>query len=268
MGTYRTAQLARIAGVHPNTVRLYEKLGFIPAAQRQPNGYRVFTELHLRQMLLARTALQIELLQRGLRKKIVCAVRLSAAGRYDEALALAQGYLDGIEAERRNAEEAVRIAQGILARPSEAARAPLRRSEAAQELGLTAETLRNWERNGLVSSMRGEGGFRVYAPQELRTLKVIRALRCAGYSLEAILRMLQQLSCDPGTSMRDALDTPREDDDIVTVCDRLISSLEQAQRNACTVVGMLRGLHADYGSTGALSHEPASSGRKGEGLPA
>ncbi|MGN0078144.1 MAG: MerR family transcriptional regulator [Coriobacteriales bacterium] len=268
MGTYRTAQLARIAGVHPNTVRLYEKLGFIPAAQRQPNGYRVFTELHLRQMLLARTALQIELLQRGLRKQIVCVVRLSAAGRYDEALALVQGYHDGIEAERRNAEEAVRIAQGILAQPGEASQVSLRRSEAAQELGLTAETLRNWERNGLVSSVRGEGGYRVYAPQELRTLKVIRALRCAGYSLEAILRMLQQLSSDPGASMREALDTPRADDDIVTVCDRLISSLEQARRNARTVVEMLQGLRADYGSTGAQSHEPVSADRKGEGLPA
>lgn len=268
MGIYRTAQLAHIAGVHPNTVRLYEKLGFIPAAQRQPNGYRVFTELHLRQMLLARTALQVELLQRGLRKTIVCAVRLSAAGRYDEAIALTQDHLDGIEAERRNAEEAVRIAQGILARSGEPAQLPLRRSEAAQELGLTAETLRNWERNGLVSSVRGEDGCRVYAPEELRTLRVIRALRCAGYSLEAILRMLQQLSCDPGVSMRDALDTPRADDDIVTVCDRLISSLEQARRNACAVLVMLRGLRADYGSTGVQSHEPASAGRKGEGLPA
>lgn len=34
MRTYRTAQVAALAGVHPNTVRLYEKLGLIPPAEQ------------------------------------------------------------------------------------------------------------------------------------------------------------------------------------------------------------------------------------------
>lgn len=47
MNTYRTSEIAEIIGVHPNTVRLYEELGLIPKPGRLPNGYRVFTELHL-----------------------------------------------------------------------------------------------------------------------------------------------------------------------------------------------------------------------------
>lgn len=41
--TYRTAQVAEMIGVHSNTVRLYEELGLIPKAERETNGYRVYT---------------------------------------------------------------------------------------------------------------------------------------------------------------------------------------------------------------------------------
>ncbi len=54
----RTVDLARAVGVHPNTVRLYEQWGFIAPVPRSRSGYRQFTEQHLDQMRLARTALQ------------------------------------------------------------------------------------------------------------------------------------------------------------------------------------------------------------------
>ena len=34
MTTYKTAQIAEIIGIHPNTVRLYEKLKLIPKPER------------------------------------------------------------------------------------------------------------------------------------------------------------------------------------------------------------------------------------------
>ena len=71
MITYKTAEVAAIIGVHPNTVRLYEEWELIPEAKRQANGYRVFTEFHIQQFWLARTAFQIEVLQGGLRKKLL-----------------------------------------------------------------------------------------------------------------------------------------------------------------------------------------------------
>lgn len=38
MPNYKTSEIATIMGVHPNTVRLYEKLELIPIAKRLPNG--------------------------------------------------------------------------------------------------------------------------------------------------------------------------------------------------------------------------------------
>lgn len=75
--TYKTNEIAKIANVHPNTVRMYEDLGLISKPFRHENGYRIFREIHMEQLKLARTAFQIEVLQNGLRKKAVCIVKCS-----------------------------------------------------------------------------------------------------------------------------------------------------------------------------------------------
>ena len=91
--TYSTSEVAKIIGIHPNTVRRYEEWGLIPKAERKANGYRIFTDFHLEQLRLARVAFQMEVLQNGLRKKIVEAVKASAKGEFDRALCLTESYL-------------------------------------------------------------------------------------------------------------------------------------------------------------------------------
>ena len=132
MTTYKTAQVAQMIGIHPNTVRLYEEVKLIPKPERRANGYRVFTD------------------------------------------------------KRKN------------------------------------------------------NGYRVYTDEDIRRLKIIRSLRCANYSLEAILRLLRQLSQNPDTDVRATLNTPKQSADIISVCDRLIISLSEAWKNACKVLDMLQ----------------------------
>ena len=90
MKTYKTSEVATIIGIHPNTVRLYEEWGLISKPHRKENGYRVFTDFHIQQMRLARTAFQIEILQNGLRKQMVQMLKLSAAGDFDGAITLTE----------------------------------------------------------------------------------------------------------------------------------------------------------------------------------
>ena len=92
MNTYKTAEIAKMIGIHPNTVRLYEKLELIPKPERLSNGYRVFTDFHIEQFKLARLAFQIEVLQNGLRKKIVLMIKTSATKDFDTALSLTREY--------------------------------------------------------------------------------------------------------------------------------------------------------------------------------
>lgn len=239
MKTYKTAEVAAIAGIHPNTVRLYEELGFIPKPERRENGYRIFTDFHIRQIKLARTAFQIEVLQNGLRKKIVEMVKVSARGDFEKAVSLTEEYLHQLSKERKNAREAIRIVKQILSDTEEKSSLTMKRKEASSYLGISMDTLRNWEMNGLLTVKRRENGYRIYTDSDIRRLKIIRSLRCANYSLESILRLLGQLSENRDVDMEAVLNTPRQSEDIISVCDRLIISLSEAEKNARRILNML-----------------------------
>lgn len=239
MAAYKTAEVASIIGVHPNTVRLYEEWELIPKPKRQPNGYRIFTDFHIEQFRLARLAFQVEVLQSGLRKKIIQMVKVSAAGDFDRALVLAGEYLEQLKRERTNAEEATVLVREILSGEGTERFHSLKRREVSEYLNVSMDTLRNWEMNGLLTVKRKENGYRVYTDDDIRRLKIIRSLRCANYSLEAILQMLCQLSQNPNVDILEALNTPKENADIIAVCDQLITSIFDAESNAQKMIAML-----------------------------
>ena len=60
---YSTSQIAKIVGVHPNTVRMYEQWGFIQKPRRKENGYRVFNDIHIKQSELQEKNIHIALLR-------------------------------------------------------------------------------------------------------------------------------------------------------------------------------------------------------------
>ena len=246
MKTYRTAEVASIIGVHPNTVRLYEKLGLIPKPERKPNGYRIFTDFHIEQFKLARLALQVEVLQNGLRKKIIQTVKASAAGDFNTAISLTEDYLRQLQQERTNAEKAIEIVKRILSGGVPETSRCFKRKEVSEYLDISVDSLRNWEMNGLITVKRKQNGYRVYTDEDIRKLIIIRTLRCANYSLEAILQMLRQLSEDPDSDIETILNTPKQDSDIISVCDRLIVSLSAAEENACKILYMLQEMKARF----------------------
>ena len=246
MKTYTTSEIARLLGIHPNTVRLYEAWQLIPRAQRKANGYRLFTEIHLAQLRLVRVAFRTEVLQNGLRKKMVEAVKASAQGDYDRALQLAEAYRRQVGEEITNAAEAIRVARRIHAGATRHEDLCLTRREIAARLGVSLDTLRNWERNGLLRPGRMQNGLRVHDGGDLDRLMMIRALRCVSYSLEAILRMLTALERDPKADMAQALNVPGEGAEIISVCDRLITSLRAAERNAAIMTGMLADMRREF----------------------
>lgn len=238
---YKTSEVAKIIGIHPNTVRLYEELGLIPKPKRFANGYRVFTDIHLEQFKLARTAFKVEILQSGLRKMAVDIIKTAASGDFDKALHLAESYLQKIKKEQKNAEEAITIAEQIIKGSTQIDnRTFFTSKEAAEHLQISMDALRNWEMNGLLTIKRRQNGYRVYTDEDIRLLKIIRSLRCGNYSLAAILRMLKALSTNPEISIREVIDTPKESDDIISACDQLLTSLQDAEKNADNMLIQLK----------------------------
>ena len=239
MNTYTTADVAKIIGIHPNTVRLYEQWGLIPLAERKSNGYRIFTDFHVEQMRLARIAFQVEVLQNGLRRKAVETIKLCAKRNFDGALLSAEEYRSQIQREQSNAEESIGIAKQILSGQAAEHTFFLKRKEVSDHLDISVDTLRNWERNGLLQVGRKHNGYRAYTSEDIRRLKMIRTLRMANYSLEAILRMFCAFEHNPQADMKQVLNTPQADADIISVCDRLIVSLRDAEENAEKMINMI-----------------------------
>lgn len=234
--TFSTAQIAKLAGVHPNTVRFYEEMGLLPRIPRKPNGYRVFTPAHLRHLRLIRTALRCEILSDNLRLEALAILKAAAAGSMENAILLAEEYCLHIRAEQDRAWEAIELAKGLLAGdglPGSGGRIRNRR-EAAELLGISRDVLRDWCRNGLVCPKRQENGYLAFDDAQINRLKVIRALRNAHYSQMSILRMLRKAE-QGETALPQAIDTPDAEEDIITVTDRYLSALAQALEDAYAV---------------------------------
>ena len=156
-------------------------------------------------------------------------------------------YLQQIRNEQRNAEEAIAITKKLLSGDrQETYTTFLTRKEAADYLQISIDTLRNWEMNGLLTVKRKQNGYRAYTDEDLRRLKIIRSLRCANYSLSAILRMLNTLSRNPEADIRQVIDTPKENDDIISVCDKLLTSLHCAEQNANVMLAYLEKMKKQF----------------------
>ncbi|WP_462406914.1 MerR family transcriptional regulator [Gracilibacillus sp. Marseille-QA3620] len=69
--------MAELSKVHPNIVRLYEEWQFISLIPRKSNGYRVYSDLNLKQMKIARHAFRQEFIQNNLRKRATKIVDLA-----------------------------------------------------------------------------------------------------------------------------------------------------------------------------------------------
>lgn len=238
--TYKTAQIAKLIGVHPNTIRFYEDMGLLPVIPRTESGYRIFNDRHLEQLRLLRTAFKAEIISSSLRQEVFEIVKTSAADDIEGAYLGTKKYLEHLKEEKEGAEEAIRITLDIIENSSILDETIVfnGRIETAEILGITIDVLRDWERNGLIQVPRNSNRYRKYGLKELNRLKIIRTLRNAHYSMMSILRMLNRL--DHGeTDIREIIDTPSEEEDIVCAADRYITALSMAEKDALEMMEML-----------------------------
>ena len=241
MKTYTTSQIAKIAGIHPNTVRFYQDMGLLQNVHRKENGYRVFTDAHILQLRLIRLGFRAEILSSNLRKKVIEVLKTAAAGEKTQALKMAKTYKKAVSAEKERAKEAVSIIKMQLKNPDEDANGGfiVGRKQAAEELGISIDVLRDWERNGLIVVPRDARNNRIYGKKERRRLKIIRTLRNAHYSMMSILRMLTAL--DAGTKdIAAVLNTPAKEEDIIHATDRYILALSETEEDADAMIKLIK----------------------------
>src|SRR5574341_425197 len=235
-----TSDLARAAGVHPNTIRRYIEQGWLPPVERAPNGYRLFTQKHLDCLRLARIVLKIYA-STAIRESAGQIVPRAVADDWGGALERAYAHLAFIQSERAQAETAVMLLERWAAgTPADSTEQTLRIGQAARLLGISIDVLRNWERNGLITIPReANNGYRMYGPAEISRLRVIRMLVRAGYSQMAVLRMLLQLDRGEANKLRESLYTSAPDDDLYTASDRWLATLAEQEQAALRIIALI-----------------------------
>ena len=245
----RTGELARDVGIHPNIVRLYEAWGYLSPVRRSRHGYRRFTERHLDHLRLARllrgTAWPGYAIHRSAVGLILTAAR-DGPGAAEQA-AVAHRAL--VRAEQAHAERACAVVHGWLdglaQPPSPGGEGATRPGEAVRRSGASPDALRNWERSGLLAIPRDEAsGERRFRDSDLDRIEVIRALRTAGYSPMAILRMLQAADSGDAGAAIGALADPEVDPDALSASDRWQATLADHERRACEALELVRRMAA------------------------
>lgn len=241
----KTTDLARATGVSANTVRRYADLGWLPPVERSPAGYRLFTTRHLDCMRLARMIYGSPFPGLAIYRSAKRVLRVAVDGDLRAAFDLAQEHLTLVRSEQMQADRSAdlleRWAAGeVWSEPAAVPSRPLTIGQAARLLEVSIDILRSWDRNGLLEVPRDPlNGYRRYGEAEISRARVIRMLSRAGYSLAAILRMLIQLDRGEANDLRQALDTPRPDEDVFTASDRWISTLAEQEQRACQMVTLL-----------------------------
>ncbi|MGE5373570.1 MAG: MerR family transcriptional regulator [Bacteroidota bacterium] len=241
----RTSDVARLVGVHPNTVRKYGDWGLIPPVERSPSGYRLFTQQHLDCMRLARLVYSAPYPGRGFRALGNEVIQRAVIEDWQGALEKAREHLALVQRELKSAEHAADLlehwAQNMAAGPGR--ETPLAIREVSQLLGVSIDIIRNAERNGLIAVPRNSyNNYRLFGKREIERLRIIRMLTRAGYSHMAILRMFLELDRGNTRDLKKTLDTPRPDEDIFSAADRWLTTLQEQEKMAWRVIEFLREL--------------------------
>lgn len=237
---YKTSDIARKTNIHSNTVRFYERIGFILPAPRGDNGYRLFDQRHLYQVMVLRCIFLDEWPGKNIRKasfKIIQAMKsweLKAAREYTKE------YIQIIEIEYEKAKKANEILKKWASHSRlEESREVYSRIEAAVIIGTTPEALRNWERNELIEVPRiGKNQKRIYRGKEIERLRVIYMLRQARYSMSAIHKCLRKFDAGYNEEALEALHNPKEED-IVWTGDHLLYVLQKTEKKAEEILKIL-----------------------------
>ena len=239
---FRTSELARLVGIHHNTVRLYADWGLIPPVERSPNGYRLFTQRHLDCLRLARTVYSAPYPGRGFRAVGNEIIKQAVADDWQGALEKAHEHLALVKAELGQADTAANILEHWAQNMADDSpdETPLAIGEVSKLLGISIDVIRNAERNGLITVPRNSyNNYRLFRKKETERLRIIRMLTKAGYSHMAILRMFLELDAGRTRDLKQVLDTPLEDEDIFSAADRWLTTLDEQEKCALNVIALI-----------------------------
>ncbi|MGX7130999.1 MerR family transcriptional regulator [Enterococcus songbeiensis] len=176
-------QMTTLIKVSDTTLKRYENFDLLPEVKKTVGGQRRYQEIHRQAFLTIRKLLQ------GFEITTAYALmRLAKAGAFSESywlIAHAQKQLVADE------EALQRNRTFILSLPQEQLpQQRLRIGELAKLAQVETSAIRYWEERGLITSQRGENGYRYYEEKEIKKTLIVTSLRKTIYAIEEIKKLL------------------------------------------------------------------------------
>lgn len=231
----KIGNLSKLTGVKASTIRFYEKCGFLEPAKRLPNGYRVFCKRHVFQIRVCRLVFG-GFVNKRLRKISRGVLQASRDWNPEDYRQATDRYLQAVEEDIRRTKIAVEIVMDKLQETGDASLVYTKK-QAAELAGVTSETIRNWERNGLFRQGT-KYEKRLYSQSELNRMYVIRLLLDNGYSMMAV----RSFFCEYDGGGRELamlqLMEPGESEDLIYRADRYMETLLKTQEKARQLCAM------------------------------
>lgn len=233
---YYIREVAEKTGVKAGTIRFYEKIGFLEPVERMPNHYRVFNEHHVYQIRVCSLVFGgfVNTRLRKISMDIIPAAKDWDLEAYDRAT---RNYLQAIEQDIIRTKKAVSIVTKQIDQDENDER-EYSKKEAADLLGVTPETIRNWERNGLLPR-KPPYSRRIYRSDEIRRMYMIRFLLDTGYSCMVILRFLTEYDAGQDRKASDFLLGTVDDKELMSKTDQYLKSLMTARTQADALCRLL-----------------------------
>ncbi|MER7460626.1 MerR family DNA-binding transcriptional regulator [Micromonospora sp. NPDC126480] len=207
---YRAVDVAATAGISTQQVRNYVDAGILPAVERTPAGYRIFTAAHVRALAVARRVAEGHGWART--REIMAAVH---SGDLPAALAALDGGHAELDRERAEIQRVLGAFETVVAALAvPAPRGGVRIGAVARLVGVRTSQLRLWEERGLVRPVRDRAtGYRVYDAAELRAAQVVALLRRGAYPFDIVTAVLDELRTT-GSAARVRAELGRREQDL------------------------------------------------------
>ncbi|MGX7164823.1 MerR family transcriptional regulator [Enterococcus massiliensis] len=176
-------QMTTLIKVSDTTLKRYENFDLLPEVKKTVGGQRRYQEIHRQAFLTIRKLLQ------GFEITTAYALmRLAKAGAFSESYWLIAHSQKQLVAD----EEALqRNRTFILSLPQEQLpQQRLRIGELAKLAQVETSAIRYWEERGLITSQRGENGYRYYEEKEIKKTLIVTSLRKTIYAIEEIKKLL------------------------------------------------------------------------------
>ncbi|GIP26853.1 MerR family transcriptional regulator [Paenibacillus sp. J23TS9] len=188
---YKPSEIARELNISTSALRHYESWGVIPVPDRAPNGYRLYTHVHLAYFRCLRAMFP------GFGVEVTCDVlRSIQLADIDTAFWLVNRLQAELHQEKKAADQTLELLQNleVPSLPHQKLKRRMTIGEAAAFAGVTASAIRHWEKEDLLHSERDpENGYRLFSTSDLRKILLIRTLRSTIYFLKSMKGIVQAL---------------------------------------------------------------------------